>query len=201
VNQTRLNFACMTSVRPTSEDRPRRRFDQDFAGPSDSPAKIDFPNHPTLSEIADRQKAITTWEALNVGGYRFAKPGAIIGFLLCAVMVILAVTPIPPNWPWNIPLVILAVFTAVGTAVCALLWFDSPDIGSRPEPLAIVPFSRSENLHLMKGQAVEPYRANCTCPGCGDQSTHVIREPAESEPDWATVTRQCGVCAREWAQD
>jgi hypothetical protein len=159
-----------------------------------------FPDHPTLSEIANRQKEIATWEALNVGGYRFAKPGAIIGFLLCVVMVILVVTPIPPNWPWNIPLVILAVFTAVGTAVCALLWFDSPDIGPRPELLQIVRFSRAENLHLMDGQANEPYQANCTCPGCGDLSTHLIREPAEAEPDWATVTRQCGVCAREWAQ-
>jgi hypothetical protein len=191
----------MTSVRSTFEEEPHRDVDQEFAQQRDSSAKIDFPDHPTLAEITRRQKELATWEALNVGGYRFAKPGAIGGFLLCAVMVILVVTPIPPNWPWNIPLVILAVFTAVGTAVCALLWFDSPDIGPRPEPLAIVPFSRSENLHLMNGQAVEPYQANCTCPGCGDASTHSIREPTAGAPEWATVTRQCGVCAREWAQD
>lgn len=162
--------------------------------------QINFPNHPALSEIARRQKEIEAWEALNVGGYRFAKPGTIIGFLTSTVMVVLALTPIPPNWPWNIPLAILAIFTAVATVVCGLLWFDNKDIGSRPESLEIVPFSRAENLHLMNGQAVEPYRAICTCPGCGDVSTHLVRQPAEGEPEWATVTRHCGVCKREWAQ-
>jgi hypothetical protein len=191
----------MPPVRPTSKERPRREFSQRSARKPDSPAEIELPRHPTLLEIARRQKEITTWEALDVGGYRFAKPGAIIGFLATAVMVILAVTPIPPNWPWNIPLVILSVFTSVGTVVCGMLWFDRPDIGPRPALLEIVSFSRAENLHLMNGQAVEPYQANCTCPGCGQISTHLIREPADGEPEWATVTRQCGVCARQWAQD
>ena len=137
---------------------------------------------------------------MNVGGYRFAKPGTIIGSLVSAVMVVLAVTPIPPNWPWNIPLVILAVFTAVATVVCGLLWFDNPRPAPRPELLEIVPFSRAENLQLMNDQAIEPYRAICTCPGCGDISAHLIREPAKGEPEWAMVTRRCGVCEREWAQ-
>jgi hypothetical protein len=175
-------------------------FRQHFAKVPDSKVQINFPNHPTLSEIARWQKEIEAWEALNVGGYRFAKPGTIIGFLISTVMVVLAVTPIPPNWPWNIPLAILAIFTAVATVVCGLLWFDNTDIGPRPESLEIVPFSRAENLHLMNGQGVEPYRATCTCPGCGDVSTHLVRQPAEGEPEWATVTRHCGVCKREWAQ-
>ncbi len=190
----------MALVRPTNQDRVRRGYRELSPKPADSPAKSDFPNHPTLLEIAARTKKIESWDALNVGGYRWAKPGTIIGSLVCAVMIFLAVTPIPPNWPWDIPLVILAIFTAVGTVVCGLLWFDNPDIGPRPELLEIVPFSRAENLHLMQEQAVEPFQAVCACPGCGHTSTHRIREPAESEPDWAAITRLCAVCKREWAQ-
>ncbi|WP_142393480.1 hypothetical protein [Mycobacterium sp. 4858] len=156
--------------------------------------------HPTLAEVAQRQQEIRTWEALNVGGYRFAKPGTIIGALISAVLVILVVTPLPPNWPWDIPTMILAIFTAVATVTCGLLWFDKPHSPPPPEPLVIVPFSRAENLQLMAGQPVEPYRAICACPGCGDTSAHLIREPAPDEPAWAMVTRRCAVCDREWAQ-
>jgi hypothetical protein len=176
----------MALVRPSSEEGLPRGFN--------------YPHHPTQSDIARRQKAIEAWEALNVGGYRFAKPGAIIGFLISAGLLVVGVTPIPPNWPWNVPLALLAVFTTVATVICGLLWFDNRDIGPRPEPLQIVPFSRAENLHLMNEQAVEPYLATCTCPGCGDQSTHRIREPTRGEPEWAKVTRQCMTCEREWAQ-
>lgn len=66
--------------------------------------------------------------------------------------------------------------------------------------MAIVPFSRAENLRLMQGQPVESYRAICACPGCGDVSAHPIREPGKDEPDWAMVTRRCAVCDRQWAQ-
>jgi hypothetical protein len=190
----------MTLDRPNSEEKEPREFRRGSANLPDPRVEADFPGHPTLLEIASRRKEIEAWEALNVGGYRFAKPGTIIGFLITAVMMVLAVTPIPPNWPWSIPLVIVAIFTAVATVVCGLLWFDTPNIGPRPELLEIVPFSRAENLHLMNNQGVEPYSAACACPGCGDLSTHLIRVPAEGEPDWATVTRQCRVCAREWAQ-
>jgi hypothetical protein len=180
----------MASVEPTSQDKARRA----------SPANLDCPNHPTLLEIAAQQKKIASWEALNVGGYRWAKPGAIVGLLVSAVMMVLALTPIPPNWPWDIPLVILSVFTSVATVVCGLLWFDHPDIGPRPELLEIVPFSRPENLRLMLEQAVEPFQPVCTCPGCGHACTHRIREPAENEPHWAAATRHCAMCKREWAQ-
>jgi hypothetical protein len=176
----------MALVQPSSEEGPPRGFD--------------FPHHPTQSEIAQRQQAIKAWEALNVGGYRFAKPGAIIGFLVSALLIIDSMTPIPPNWPWNVPLALLSVFTTVATVICGLLWFDSRDIGPRPEPLEIVPFSRAENLHLMNEQAVEPYLATCSCPGCGDESVHRVRQPAAGEPEWAKVTRQCLACEREWAQ-
>jgi hypothetical protein len=115
-------------------------------------------------------------------------------------MLVIALTPIPPNWPWDIPLVILSIFTSVATVVCGLLWFDNPDIGDRPESLDIVPFSRAENLRLMQEQAVEPFQAVCTCPGCGHNSTHRIHQPAENEPHWAAATRHCAVCKREWAQ-
>jgi len=190
----------MTLAKSTNQQRVRRGFRELCPEPADSTVNSDFPNHPTLSEIATRQKEIESWEAMNVGGYRWAKPGTVIGSLICAVMIVLAVTPIPPNWPWNIPLVVVAIFTAVGTVVCVLLWFDTPDIGPRPELLVIVPFSRAENLHLMQEQAVEPFQAICTCPGCGHTDTHRIREHAERDPGWAAVTRHCGVCEREWAQ-
>lgn len=185
----------------TSPEKARRLgFSRQFAKFADPQGKFDNPNHPTLAEIAQRQKEIEVWEALNVGGYRFAKAGTISGALVSAALVILAVTPIPPNWPWDIPTMILAVFTAVGTVTCGLLWFDNPRATSRPETLAIVPFSRAENLRLMNDQTLEPYSALCSCPGCGDTSTHLIREPATSEPGWAMVTRRCGVCEREWSQ-
>ena len=189
----------MALVRPTNQRRA-----SGLRGlspkPADSSVDSDFPHHPTLLEIAARQKEIASWDALNVGGYQFAKPGTIVGSLVCAVMIFLAVTPIPPNWPWNIPLVVVAIFTAVGSVVCGLLWFDNPRLGPRPELLEIVPFSRAENLQMMQGQAVEPFQAICSCPGCGHTSTHRIRQPAVGEPSWAAVSRYCGVCEREWAQ-
>lgn len=187
----------MALVRPITEQREIRERVTDFP---DSPSDSEFPYHPTLLEIAQRQQQIDIWEALQVGGYRFAKPGFIISFLISAVMLFLALTPIPPNWPWNIPLVIAAIFGAVAMVVCGLLWFDIPKAGPHPARLAIVPFSRAENLHLMSQQPVEPYLATCTCPGCGDLSTHVVRAPVDGEPEWSTVTRQCRVCRREWAQ-
>ena len=171
-----------------------------FAKVIDSPVEVRRPDHPTLSDIAARHREIEAWEARNVGGYRFAKPGTIVGSLITAVMTVLVITPIPPNWPWDIPLAIAAIFTAVGTVVCGLLWFDRPRLAPRPELLEIVPFSRAENVQLMNGQAVEPYRAICTCPGCGDTSTHLIRLPAADEPEWAAFIRRCGICKREWAQ-
>jgi hypothetical protein len=190
----------MALVGRSSTQKRRRGLDQRFAHHGDPAAQDDNRSHPTLAEVAQRKQEIDLWEALNVGGYRFAKAGTIVGALVSAVLVILAVTPIPPNWPWDIPTMILAVFTAVGTVTCGLLWFDNPRAASRPEALEIVPFSRAENLRLMTEQTVEPYCAVCTCPGCGDTSTHLIREPATSEPGWAMVTRRCGVCEREWAQ-
>lgn len=170
--------------------RPATRF-------ADSGAPV---HHPTLAEIARRQREIEAWTARNVGGYGFAKPGTIVGSLLSAVLVVLAVTPIPPNWPWDIPTMILAIFTAVGTVTCGLLWFDSPRPVPRPEPLAIVPFTRAENLRLIGRQPPAPYSAVCACPGCGEMSAHPIHEPAGGEPDWAMVIRRCAVCEREWAQ-
>jgi hypothetical protein len=179
----------MTSARATSEERDPDRLRHD-----------DFPHHPTLVEIAQRQREIEAWQALSVGGYRFAKPCTIIAFLVTAVAVFLTVTPVPPNWPWNVPMSILAIFSAVAMVVCGLLWLDKPDIGPRPELLQVVPFSRAENLYLMSKQAVESYYASCVCPGCGDESTHVLRVPDKSEPEWATVTRHCRTCDREWVQ-
>ena len=198
--QHRIHFACVTLVSPSAEEGTRRGFRKRFAKVTDSPVEVRRPDHPTVSDIAARHREIEAWEARNVGGYRFAKPGTIIGSLVSAVMVILVVTPIPPNWPWDIPLAILAIFTTGATVVCGLLWFDRPRLPPRPELLEIVPFSRAENLQLMCGQPVEPYSAICTCPGCGDTSTHLIRLPAAGEPEWAAFIRRCGLCKREWAQ-
>lgn len=181
----------MASVRPASDEGGPDRL---------GPRLPDLPEHPSLTQIAQRQMEIEAWDALSVHGYRFAKPGAIISFLITAVMVVLVVTPVPPNWPWNIPLCILAIFAAVAMVVCGLLWLDKPYAKPRPELLEIVPFIREENLRLMSAQAIEPYRAACTCPGCGNESTHLLRKPSDGEPDWATVTRHCRVCEREWAQ-
>jgi len=190
----------MALVGRSPEERRRHGFVPQFAKSTDSAVHGDNRSHPTLAEVAQRKQEIELWEALNVGGYRFAKAGTIVGALVSAVLVVLAVTPIPPNWPWDIPTMILAVFTAVATVTCGLLWFDNPRAASRPEVLEIVPFSRAENLRLMTEQTVEPYSAECTCPGCGDMSAHLIRGPATGEPGWAMVTRRCGVCEREWAQ-
>jgi hypothetical protein len=198
--QLRIHFACMALVRPSAQEGMRRGFRKRFAQVVDPQPDVQRPDHPTLSDIAARRREIEAWEARNVGGYRFAKPGTIVGSLISAVMVVLVVTPIPPNWPWDIPLAILAIFTTGATVVCGLLWFDKPRLPPRPELLEIVPFSRAENLQLMTVQAVEPYRAICTCPGCGDTSTHLIRVPAEGEPEWAAFARHCGTCKREWAQ-
>ncbi|SPM34149.1 hypothetical protein BN1232_05452 [Mycobacterium rhizamassiliense] len=181
----------MSSVRPTSSAGDPDRLRDGVP---------EFPDHPTLTQIAQRQMQIDTWDAMSVDGYRFAKPGAIISFLLTAIMVVLVLTPIPPNWPWDIPLCILSIFSAVVMVVCGLLWLDRPDSGPRPELLEIVPFTRAENLQLMSGQGAEPYGAICACPGCGDECTHLVRRPTDSEPDWATVTRCCRVCNREWVQ-
>lgn len=182
----------MASARPPSGEGNPDRWGRPLPDSSE---------HPTLAQIARRQMEIDAWDALRVDGYRFAKPGTIISFLLTAVMVILVVTPIPPNWPWNIPLCLLSIFSAVVMVVCGLLWLDKPYAGPRPELLEIVPFTRAENLRLMSTQADEPYHATCACPGCGDESTHQLRKPTDGEPDWATVTRHCRVCRREWAQN
>ncbi len=187
----------MAVVRPNTEQRGIRERVSEFPN---SAVDTEFPYHPNLLEIAQRQQEIDVWEALQVGGYGFARPGFIISFLISAVMLFLALTPIPPNWPWNIPLVIGAIFGAVAMVVYGLLWFDIPKASPRPERLAIVPFSRAENLHLMNRQQFEPYAATCTCPGCGDLSTHLVRQPVEGESQWSTVTRHCRVCGREWAQ-
>jgi hypothetical protein len=190
----------MALVGRSPEQGRRRGVDRQISRGADCAATIERPGHPTLAEIAQRQQEIRAWEALNVGGYRFAKPGTIIGSLVSAVLVVLAVTPIPPNWPWDIPTMIVAVFTAVATVTCGLLWFDNPQRAPRPEVLVIVPFSRAENVRLMQAQPVTPYRAICTCPGCGDTSAHLIRESVSDEPDWAMVTRRCALCEHEWAQ-
>jgi hypothetical protein len=196
----RIHFAGMARVRPSTDEGMQFGFPARLAAPTNSPLDVRRPDHPTLSDIARRRKEIAAWEARNVGGYRFAKPGTIIGSLITAVMTLLVITPIPPNWPWDIPLAMAAIFTAVATVVCGLLWFDRPRLAPKPELLEIVPFSRAENLQLMNGQAVEPYRAICVCPGCGDTSTHLIRLPAAGEPEWAAFIRRCGLCKREWAQ-
>jgi hypothetical protein len=188
----------MASGRPNPQENALRGPHEGFADHTDNEAAT--VTHPTLSQIAHRQLEIEDWEARNVGGYQFAKPGAVLGFLVTAVLMFLAITPIPPNWPWNIPLVIAATFTAVGTVVCGLLWFEHPDIGPRPEPLQIVPFCRTENLDLMARQLIQPYQARCACPGCGEECTHLVRTPADGDPSWATVTRRCATCEREWAQ-
>ncbi|WP_077086499.1 hypothetical protein [Mycobacterium rhizamassiliense] len=72
-------------------------------------------------------------------------------------------------------------------------------MGTPPE-LTVVPFSAAENRGLMERQAWEPFWTYSACPGCGNIDAHLIRQPDECEPEWATVVRQCAVCAREGVQ-
>lgn len=76
----------MASVRPISGQRGIRQH-----------PNTEFPYHPTLLEVAQRQQELDVWETLQVGGYGFAKPGTIISFLISAVMLFFALSPIPPN--------------------------------------------------------------------------------------------------------
>lgn len=71
--------------------------------------------------------------------------------------------------------------------------------GPRPRPLGIVKFNSIENDYLIYHQPEEPFRANCTCPGCGKVDVHLLTNHPNA-PKWATVVRHCQVCDREWAQ-
>lgn len=72
----------------------------------------------------------------------------------------------------------------------------------RPALLEIVKFTSIENDHFISEQEEEPFRALCTCPGCGNVDTHLISQAPEDfmMKSWIKVFRACEVCDRMWAQ-
>ena len=169
----------------------------------DDTAVIGFPDHPTLLEIAERQKEIDRWDLLDTSvRRRNAKWGCIAGSLTSVVLLVLILSPLPPNYPWDAPAGVLVLFMVVASAICGLVWYDDPNLGrKRPEPLEVVPFSAAENRVLMSEQQEEVFFPACACPGCGDVLVHKMRKPDKGvEPLWAQVIRHCDTCQREWAE-
>jgi len=167
-------------------------------------AVIGFPDHPTLLEIAERQKEIDRWDLLDTSvRRRNAKWICLGGNVLSPTALIVAWWPsIPPHWPWDLFLALVAVMMFAVAMIAALVWHEDPNHGrKRPEPLEVVPFSAAENLVLMSDQQEEVFFPACACPGCGDVLVHKMRISHKGvEPLWAQVIRHCDTCQREWAE-
>ncbi|MCK8644394.1 hypothetical protein [Mycobacterium colombiense] len=152
---------------------------------------IGFPDHPTLADIAEREREIAHRQAMDIGGHRLA------GRLTTGLAVAAVAAGITATFA---PLVlVLAVLLATMSAYCGRIWWIDPPI-EIPERLRIEPYGPAENRFLMARQSWEPFWTYSTCPGCGCIDTHVIRQPSEREPGWATLVRHCVMCEREWAQ-
>lgn len=169
--------------------------------PPDEGLVVDFPYHPTLLEVSTRATEIEHWEVINAaGGYRHCG-SACVGLTVFGVFYTYVALDrrIPPNYPWNIPLYLLAIAFFIAAAVFGMLHFYRPQ-GPRPTPLEVVPFSAAENKVLLSEQEPEVYFTACACPGCGDVGVHQMRMVIPGDPEWAEVIRHCDVCGREWAQ-
>lgn len=172
--------------------------------PPDEGFAIDFPHHPTLLDIAQRETEILQWHRQRARCARVDKimiaagaPGAIAGLLAFAAF-------LGSPWLWAaIPAFVLFLG-------CTLMFFiglgEFAEHGHTypgaecPTPLELVPFSEGENRHLIARQEPEVFLAACACPGCGDVGVHFMRQPGPEAPRWAGVVRQCQTCNREWAQ-
>lgn len=147
---------------------------------------IGFPDHPTLADIAQRDREIAHRRAMDIGGHRLA--GQLTAGL-AVLAVVAGVTAVA------FPLVaVLAVLLAAIAGYCGRIWWIDPPIHI-PEPLHIEPYSQAENRCLMLSQQWEPFWTYSACPGCGYLDAHSIRPP-----DRGLVVRQCVLCAREWTQ-
>lgn len=146
---------------------------------------IGFPDHPTLAEIAEREREIAHRRAMDIGGHRLA------GQLTVGLAVLALATGITAL---AFPLVaVLAVLLAAMAGYCWRIWWIDPPIPS-PEPLKLQPFSAAENRCLIARQPWEPFWTFSTCPGCGWLDLHALRAVA------GRAVRQCAVCQREWTQ-
>lgn len=152
---------------------------------------IGFPDHPTLADIAERDREIAHYRAMDIGGHRLAGQ-LTIGLAVAAVAAAITATLAPLVF-------VLAVLLAAMSAYCGRIWWIDPPI-AMPEPLQIQPYSAVENRLLMARQPWEPFFTYATCPGCGHIDAQLIRRPGEGEPGWANLVRHCAMCAREWAQ-
>lgn len=159
---------------------------------------IGFPVHPTLADIAQRDREIAHCRAMDVGGHRLA------GRLTVGLAVAAAAAGITASLIWSsggsgLPLLMLAILLAAMAAYCGRIWWIDPPIPT-PDPLHIEPYSPAENRLLIGSQPWEPFWTYSTCPGCGHVDAQTIRPTCIGEPSWASVVRRCAVCDREWAQ-
>ncbi|UXA05703.1 hypothetical protein KXD96_22785 [Mycobacterium sp. SMC-2] len=153
---------------------------------------IGFPDHPTLADIAQRDREVAHRRAMDVGGHRLAGQ-LTVGLAVLAVTAGITAALLAPL------VFVLAILLAAMSAYCARIWWIDPPIPA-PEPLQIQPYSPVENRLLMARQPWEPFWTYSICPGCGHIDAQPIRPPDDREPGWATVVRHCIVCDREWAQ-
>ncbi|PJE04075.1 MAG: hypothetical protein CK429_32010 [Mycobacterium sp.] len=148
--------------------------------------------HPTLAQVAERQKEIDAWEAGRSWSKRRARniaSGALGGTLLTIGAE--AITG------WGL-LLLAAVLLAIVMAVFGGVWLFGQYPYPGPKELNIVPFTDEENQHWMEVSSPGTFVAVCPCPGCGNIEAHLIRAPEGEEQ--GEVVRRCGVCEREWAQ-
>ncbi|OQZ87913.1 hypothetical protein BST11_25460 [Mycobacterium alsense] len=161
---------------------------------------VDFPSHPTLLEIAQRQRKIDRWDLDERRGRRRVRLTYTLSLVVGLLILVTGAL-----WAASADNILGAFQAAAGLPLCGVgvwAWTHRNDKfhGNRPAPLVLVPFSDAENRVRMSEQEPEVFLGGCTCPGCGELAIHKIRQPAMGEPEWAEVIRHCDVCGREWAQ-
>ena len=152
--------------------------------------------HPTLLDIANRESQILDWE-IRKARFDKRKPigsGAIYlsgAISLCGAVASVTVGPSLAYLTWFMAFLIL---------VFGLTYRGFPP-GPRPSKIPLGRYADWENSKLARNQEKERFWAQCACPGCGEVTTHLLLdEDPDWLPDWATVTRECESCGRQWAQ-
>jgi hypothetical protein len=146
---------------------------------------IGFPYHPTLAEIAERDREIAHRCAMDIGGHRLAGQLA-VGLAVLAVAAGITAVAFPA-------VAVLAVLLAAMAGYCGRIWWIDPPIAT-PEPLHIQPYSTAENVCLIASQPWEPFFTYCACPGCGHLDCHRLGDYR------GAVLRHCLMCSRVWRQ-
>lgn len=149
------------------------------------PVVIGFPDHPTLADVAEREREIAHRRAMDIGGHRLAGQ-LTIGLAVLAVAAGVTASAFPF-------VAVLAVLLAAMSVYCGRIWWIDPPIDI-PEPLRIEPYTPAENRCLMASQPWEPFWTYSTCPGCGGLDLHLLRA-ADGH-----AIRHCDLCNREWFQ-